>query len=341
MRFGVALPTCVEGMAYAIRFADHEGVLRLAVLAENLGFDSVLVNDHLSTMPYVREMFSEPPRFYEPMVTMAYIASHTSRLKMMTGVVVIPMREPVLLAKQVATLDQISNGRIILGVGVGAYRAEFEAVYPARKHAPRAELVAEGIQAMKLLFDERRATFEGKHFQFSDVEMFPKPLQSPFPIYSCGNAEGTIQRAAQWGAGWMPAGMPVERLASGVEKLHDYAAAAGRSDDDFEVAPQLVLCLGRDPDAAMEKFTRSQAHEHLVSLRASTLKGIDMAGYAEQNLIGSPAQVVERIERLRDAGATQLAGMIVVADDEKDMGEQMEMFAGEVMPHFAAEGATA
>lgn len=341
MRFGVALPTCVEGMAYAIRFADHEGILRLAVRAEDLGFDSVLVNDHLSTMPYVREMFSEPPRFYEPMVTLTYVASHTSTIKMMTGVVVIPMREPVLLAKQVATLDQISNGRLILGVGVGAYRAEFEAVYPARKHAPRGELVAEGIRAMKVLFEQRRASFDGEHFQFTDVEMYPKPKQAPFPIYSCGNAEGTIKRAAAWGAGWMPAGMPVERLAGGVARLRDYAAEAGRADVALEVAPQLVVCLGRDSEAAMEKFTRSQAHEHLVSLRGSTLKGIDMAGYAEQNLIGSPAQVIDRIHRLRDAGATQLAGMIVVADDEKDMAEQMTMFSAEVMPAFAGEGVTA
>jgi probable F420-dependent oxidoreductase len=325
-------------MAYAIRFADHEGVLRLATRAEDLGFDSVLVNDHLSTMPYVREMFSEPPRFYEPMVTLTYIASHTTTLRMMTGVVVIPMREPVLLAKQVATLDQISGGRLILGVGVGAYRAEFEAVYPARMGIPRGELVAEGIQAMKLLFEERRASFDGEHFAFTDVEMFPKPHQDPFPIYSCGNAEGTIQRAAKWGAGWMPAGMPAERLRSGVQRLRDYAAEAGRADVAIDVAPQLVLCLGRDPRAAMEKFSRSQAHEHLVSLRASTLKGIDIAGYAEQNLIGSPEQVIDRIERLREAGATELAGMIVVADDEKDMAEQMELFSAEVMPHFAAKG---
>src|SRR5690606_33013091 len=145
---------------------------------------------------------------YEPMVTLTYIAALTSAIRLMTGVVVMPMREPVLLAKQVATLDQISGGRLTIGLGVGAYRAEFEAVYPARAGIPRGELVAEGFEAMTRLFEQRRASYDGAHFGFDDVEMYPKPVQTPFPIYSCGNADGTIRRAATHGAGWMPAGMP-------------------------------------------------------------------------------------------------------------------------------------
>ena len=115
----------------------------------------MLVNDHMSTMPYVRDMFDQAPRFYEPMVTLTYVAARTSRIKLMTGVVVMPMREPVLLAKQAATLDQISGGRLILGVGVGAYRAEFESVRPTMMEAPRGALVAEGIEGMRRLFTER------------------------------------------------------------------------------------------------------------------------------------------------------------------------------------------
>lgn len=339
MRFGVALPTCVEGMAYPIRIADHEGILRLATHAEEIGFDSVLANDHLSTMPYVREGFDEPPRFYEPMITLTYIASHTSRIRLMTGVVVMPMREPVLLAKQVATLDQISNGRLTIGIGVGAYRAEFENVYPSRRGIPRNELVEEGFEAMGRLFEQRRASYDGKHFAFHDVEMYPKPVQTPFPIYSCGNADGTIRRAATFGAGWMPASGSPERIADGVARLHRYADEAGRGDVPFEIAPQVVLCLGRDPKAAHEAFLRSQAHEHLVSLQTSTLKGFDVDGFSAENLIGSPEQVVERVAALRDAGATELAGMIVVGNDEAELADQMSMFAEEVLPEFRGDGA--
>ncbi|BCB75834.1 hypothetical protein Pflav_022440 [Phytohabitans flavus] len=119
MKFGISIPTCVEGMAYPIRFADQHEVVALGVEAEELGFDSVLVNDHFSTMPYVREQFADPPRFYEPLITLGYLAARTTRIRMMTGVVVMPMREPVLLAKQAATLDQLSDGRLTLGIGVG------------------------------------------------------------------------------------------------------------------------------------------------------------------------------------------------------------------------------
>jgi probable F420-dependent oxidoreductase len=336
MKFGVSLPTCVEGMAYPIRFADERDLIELGVEAEQLGFDSVLVNDHYSTMPYVREQFADPPRFYEPLTSLAFLAARTSRIRMMTGVVVMPMREPVLLAKQVATIDQLSGGRLTLGVGVGAYRAEFESVHPDLAGAARGELVDEGIRALTLLFGERVSEFTGKHFRFTDVELYPKPRQDPFPLFSCGNAEGTIKRAAQWCAGWMPAGMPSDRLAGGVRRLHDYAAEAGRDGATLEVAPQLVLCLDRDPERALERFTGSQAYEHLVSLRKSTLRGIELDSYASQNLIGTPEQVVERIGHLAEAGATQLAGLIVVANSTAEMRDQMALFAAEVMPAFKA-----
>ena len=339
MKFGISIPNCVEGMAYPIRLADHRGVLRLAVEAEELGYDSVLTNDHMSTMPYVRESYAEAPRFYEPLITLTYVASHTSRIKLMTGVVVMPMREPVLLAKQAATLDQISDGRLILGLGVGAYRAEFESVKPDLADAPRAELVSEGIQSLRLLFGERRASFAGKHYRFDDVEMFPKPLQDPFPIYSCGNAGGTIRRAARWGSGWMPASLPPGRLEASVQELHAIAAAEGRDGSSIEVAPQLVLCIDRDSDRAKEKFTHSQVYEHLVSLMGTTLKGLDLEGFTSQNLIGSPAEIIERVKALGAAGATQMAGMIIAADTEREMSDQLKMFAAEVMPAFATEEA--
>jgi|SRR4051812_17323935 probable F420-dependent oxidoreductase len=334
MEFGVALPTCTEGMAYPIRFADHTGILRVAVELEELGFDSALVNDHYSTMPYVREMFDQPPRFYEPMVTLTYVAARTSRLKLMTGVIVMPMREPVVLAKQAACLDQISGGRLILGVGVGAYRAEFESVRPMMIEAPRGELVTEGIESLQRLFTDRRASYRGKYFAFDDVEMFPKPLQDPLPILSCGNAPGTIQRAATLCAGWMPAGLPVERMAAGVERLHQLAVEAGRDPSSLLVAPQTVLCIDRSPDAAAERFRNSQVYEHLASLRNSTLKNIDIEAYMSQNLIGDPEEIIRRITVLERAGANHLAGLIVVANTELEMLDQIRFFAREVLPAF-------
>ena len=334
MDFGIALPNCVEGMAYPIRFADHEAIRRLAQRVEALGYDSVLVNDHYSTMPYVREAFDEPPRFYEPLVTLTYVAAHTSRIKMMTGVVVMPLREPVLLAKQVACLDQISGGRFILGLGVGAYRPEYTSVKPRQASVPRGALVAEGMEALIRLFSDRRASYEGKYTAFKDVEMYPKPLQDPFPLISCGNAPGTITRAATLCAGWMPAGLPDDRIAAGVADMRRQAIEAGRDPDQLMVASQTVLCVDDNLEAAAARFRSSQVYEHLVSLRQSTLKDVDIDAYMGQNLIGSPERIIDRIHKLAEIGVNHLAGLIVVANTEAEFVDQVERFAAEVLPAF-------
>jgi probable F420-dependent oxidoreductase len=334
MKFGVALPTCTEGMLYPIPFAAPADVVRVAVEAERLGYYAVMGNDHLTTQAYVRKRWPDPPNFYEPLITYAYCASHTKTIRFMTGVIVLPMRQPVVLAKQIATLDQFTGGRVILGVGVGAYREEFEATQPQLRNVPRADLVEEGIKSMRLLFTDRRATFHGHHYQFEDVEMYPKPAQQPLPIFSGGNAEGSIRRAAELCEGWLPAGMGPERIRQGRDRLHAYADAVGRDGSAVEIAPQLVVCVGRTSEAAERDFKKSQVYEHLLSLRQSTLKGFDIDSYVSMNLIGSIDQVGELIDGYREAGAAHLSGLLFVSNSVDDYIEQMQLFAESVMPRF-------
>ncbi len=333
MKLGVALPTCTEGMAYPLPFGDHADIIALAVEAERLGFTSVLANDHLTTQQYVRRLFPEaPPRYYEPLVMFAYLAARTTTIRLLTGVVVLPMREPVVLAKQVAVLDQLSGGRLTLGVGVGAYREEFEAVRPRLRGAKRADLMEETLAALRLLFQERRATYAGRYLTFEDVELYPKPAQSPLPIWSSGNADGTLRRAARWCDGWMPAALPLARLRDGIAKLHVYADQAGRDPASLTIAPQLTICLGRTREEAQAAFRRSQVHEHLVSLRRSTLRGLSIEAWADDNLIGTPDDVAERIAALEAAGVDELAGLLIVAGSPAEMHEQMEMIAEGLLP---------
>jgi alkanesulfonate monooxygenase SsuD/methylene tetrahydromethanopterin reductase-like flavin-dependent oxidoreductase (luciferase family) len=116
------LPTGMEGMMYPIPFSEPETVLRVAKHAEALGFHSVWGNDHMTTQHNVRAEYATPPRFWEPLVTYAFIAAHTTTLRLGTGVLVLPLRRDiVVLAKQLATLDHFSGGRLELGVGIGAY----------------------------------------------------------------------------------------------------------------------------------------------------------------------------------------------------------------------------
>jgi probable F420-dependent oxidoreductase len=335
VRFGVALPTCTEGMIYPVPFASPEEVVQVAVRAERLGYHAVMGNDHLSTQAYVRDRWPEPPNYYEPLLTYAYCAARTARIRLMTGVIVMPMREPVLLAKQVATLDRLSRGRVTLGLGVGAYREEFEATHPRLRRVTRSELLEEGIHSLRALFGERRASFHGRHYEFEDVEAFPKPLQDPLPIFSAGNAEGSIRRAAELCEGWLPAALGPERLAAGRDRLHALAAAAGRDPAAIEIAPQLLVCIGRTAEAAEREFKRSQAYEHLLSLQRSTLRGFDVESYVAMNLVGSVEEICERVDRYRNAGADHLAGLLFVGNSVAEMNEQVQLFAETVMPEFA------
>ena len=136
LRFGVHIPTCIEGMMYPVPFAKPEDILPTAQLAERVGFDSVWGNDHMTTQRYVQREWPEPPNFYEPLITFTWVAARTERIRLATGIIVLPMRTMPVLAKQVATLDQLSGGRVILGVGTGAYREEYEALSPDATRRP-------------------------------------------------------------------------------------------------------------------------------------------------------------------------------------------------------------
>lgn len=334
MKFGVGLPTCTEGMMYPVPFARPEDLLRVTLEAERLGYYAVMGNDHLTTQQYVRRTYPDPPNFYEPLITYAYCAARTERIRFMTGVIVMPVREPVLLAKQVATLDQLSGGRVILGLGIGAYREEFEATHPGLRQAVRGQMVQEGIQALRLLFTERRASFAGRSFAFEDVEMYPKPVQDRLPIFSSGNAEGSIRRAAELCEGWLPAGVGPDQIASGRDKLYAYARAAGRDPDRISIAPQLVVSIGHTAEEARDAFLRSQLYEHLVSLQQSTLKGIDTSAYEAVNLIGTPDELCRRVERYAQAGVDHLAGLLFVGNTIAEMLTQIRLFAEAVVTAF-------
>jgi probable F420-dependent oxidoreductase len=325
------LPTCMEGLTYPIPFADPEAVLRIARHAEQLGYHSVWGNDHMTTQRYVRAESPVPPRFWEPLVTYAFVAANTTRLRLGTGVLVLPMRRDiVVLAKQIATLDHFSGGRLEIGVGVGAYREEFEALAPdAVVH--RGDMLEEGVKALQCLFSERVASFAGRYYRFRDVELFPKPRQQRLPMYFGGNSANHLRRVAQIADGWIPAAMEVDRLRKLAAELKDLTAEAGRDPGTVAVAPQFVVHLGRTQEAAVARFRESQMYRHLMSLRQSTLR--QQAGAMEDfNLVGSLAAVVERAQQLEEAGVTHLLGLYFAANSVEEVLDQMQVFAEEVAP---------
>ncbi len=331
IRFGVAVPTATEGLMYPIPYADPEQAVEMAVCAEALGFESVWANDHVTTQAYVRAEFEEPPRFYDPFGYLAFVAARTDRLRLATGVLVMAFRHPVVVAKQLATLDQLSGGRVVAGVGIGAYREEFEAMWPGRR-MHRGEHAEEFLQALQLLFVERRASFAGKHVSLEDVESFPKPLQDRLPVLSGGNSTGARFRAGRWGHGWLPACLTPAEYAVGVAEIEAVAAAAGRDlSVGFERCLQLVVSVAPTTGGATDRFEGSQVYAHLRSLSGSTMKGRLDDDLLVRNLVGSVEQVRDRIGRYREAGVDTLAGLLFATDTPEATTEAMERFAQDIM----------
>jgi probable F420-dependent oxidoreductase len=331
MRFSVQLPTCTEGLVNPIPFAEPGDFVRLAREAERLGYDAVWGNDHVTAAPYVRTKWKAPPNFYEVFTTLATVGAHTTRVRLGTAVLVLPLRDPVLVAKQAATLDRLTGGRVILGVGIGAYREEFLAQWPRRAGVRRGDLLDEGLAALRTLFSERESTFHGRHVAFEKVEMFPKPVQQPFPIYVGGHNEAAVARAARLGQGWLPGWRPFAEVKARTALLRRLTEEAGRDPKDVEAAVQFTLMLGRTPEEASARYQKTGMVQHRKSLAHS---GRNPALAEDNNLIGSPASVLDKLRVLADAGVDHVAAIQFPHETVTEMLEQMEWFARDVVRPF-------
>jgi len=332
LRFGLGIPTGTEGLMYPIPFATAQDNVRLAQEAERLGFDSVWGNDHMTVQRYVEAETSQPPNYYELLTTLTYIAAGTTKIKLGTALLVLPFRNPVVVAKQVATMDQLSGGRVLLGIGIGAYREEFEAVFPGRQ-AHRGRMVEEGIQALRTLFTQERSSFAGKNYRFDNIRSYPKPLQEPFPIYSGGNALACRKRAAELCQGWLPAVLSPGEVSSGIDDIHRFGEPIGRDVSSLDVALQLTVTIGGTHEEALKKFRASQMYKHLESLKKSTLRD-QQGGYEERNLIGTPDDICEQIRRYEQAGVTTMAALLFTEPTVNATLETMEIFARQVISNF-------
>jgi len=333
-KFSVAIPTCTEGLWSPVPFSNREVIENLCRRSEELGYHSVWGNDHLITQKYVRDEYDTPPNYFEPLISLAFAAGVTESIKLGTAVTVLPMREPTILAKQVMTLDHFSGGRLILGVGVGAYREEFEAVNPRlAKGANRGEMVSEGIQALQTLFTDRIANFKGKYYEFEDVEMYPKPVQDPLPIWVGGNSRASSIRAGRWGQGWLPAGaMKPKEIRERVDLIYQEAEKVGRGEVKIEIAPQFAVQIGKTAEQASKDYHSSWLFQHLLSLADSSFKDRDLSGLEELDLVGTPDIILEKIAAFSDAGVTHFCGLMFDMSSVEKTFEQMQWFAEEIIP---------
>jgi probable F420-dependent oxidoreductase len=204
---------------------DVQALVGLAERVEELGFDSVWVHDHVFNVGHVLDRIGGRP-YYEPLTLLSFVAARTRRVRLGTSVLVLPYHNPIRLAKTAATLDVLSGGRLILGVGVGAIDNEMEAMGTAFKE--RGAFTDEAIAVMRTLWSEEDPRFDGKYSRFAGMKFSPKPIQRPIPIVIGGVSRAAIRRAARVGDGWQPLGLSPEALGQGIAALHEELRACGR-----------------------------------------------------------------------------------------------------------------
>ena len=204
---------------------DPQAMVGLASRAEALGFDSVWVHDHVFNVGHVFDRIGGRP-YYEPLTLLSFVAARTKRVRLGTSVLVLPYHNPIRLAKAAATLDVLSGGRLILGVGVGAIENEMEAMGSPFKE--RGAFTDEAIAVMRTLWTEEDPRFVGTYSRFAGMKFSPKPLQTPLPIVIGGVSRAAIRRAARLGNGWQPLGLSPEALGQGMVALLEELRACGR-----------------------------------------------------------------------------------------------------------------
>lgn len=257
--------------------------------AEECGFESAWIGEHLilpveytSKYPYSPDgRFPAPPDvpFHDPMLALAFAAAVTTKIKLATGIFVVPLRNPITTAKSVASLDVLSNGRVIFGVGVGWFAEEFAAT--GASFGDRALRTREYIELMKILWTAEDPVYEGKTFSAKGVRFNPKPIQKPYPpIVVGGTSELAIKRAVRYGDGWYAVARSMEEAKSLLAQLARQQRAANRS-RPVEVTLSLRTGHPLMLDEVRE-LSSSGVERILVGLPLRALNEDDLAQFREQ-----------------------------------------------------------
>lgn len=248
--------------ANTLPFTDPQLAQELAQGAERAGFESIWTVEHVvwprqydSAYPYhpSGKMPGQPSiPIPDPLIWLTWVGAATTTLRLGTGVLILPQRNPLVLAKELSTIDQLTGGRLELGVGVGWLEEEFAALgIPFNQRGARTD---EFIQAMRALWSQDSASFTGTHTSFSDVASNPKPVTGRIPITIGGHSEAAAKRAARSGDGFFPGPGNLELLTASIDALHRHAEAAGRDPSTIDVSAAYPGRLFEDPGRAIESL---------------------------------------------------------------------------------------
>lgn len=295
--------------ASAMAREGRESFLRYIDAAEELGWDSVWFSDRIVGSAWR----------IDPIAGMAMVAGRTETLKFGTGVLLMSMRSPVTAARELASIDLLSNGRLVLGVGVGQESPiEYEAM--GVRKSDRGRRLDEAIIVMRRLWTEDRVVYESPFLKLADVGIAVRPKQANIPIWIGSRSEAGLRRTGRLGDGWLPTQLTPDEVAAGIARIKEHAAEAGRAIPDDHYGLQISSYLverGSVPDYVKER--------HLLNRRP---------GVAPEriNLLGTPDEVMARVREYVDAGATKFVFNPACGADE--MLDQMRLQAEAIVQPF-------
>jgi probable F420-dependent oxidoreductase len=315
MRFGFYLPTRSS-------LATAAAIEALVQRGEALGFDSVVIADHIvqpvliaSKYPYTTSgSFPSDGDALEQLTLAAFVAAKTRRLRLITSVMIVPHRNPLVTAKSLATIDVLSEGRLTVGVGVGWLREEFAALQ-APDFDRRGAVSDEYLRLFKTVWTQSPASFRGEYYSFDDLWCLPQPVQKPHPpIWVGGHSRAALRRAARYGDGWHPVGanpaspLRPEEMRAKLTELHHLTEAAGR-----------------DPTALTISY---KAPLYDTSLTGAAL---DADGTQRRPFSGTGDQILTDIATYGDLGVSELI-LDFRSDSLNESLERMERFAALARP---------
>jgi probable F420-dependent oxidoreductase len=301
MKFGITIPI--------LRNVEAHTIIEMAKKAEKLGFDSIWASDHILVPNQYAGRFAE--NRYDPFVLLAWVAVHTGKIKIGTSVIVLPYRNPIVVAQAAVTLDVLSNGRLIFGVGSGWLKEEFD-MLGASFHE-RGNRTDEYIRIFKELWEKDEPNFEGDFYSFSDIKFYPKPHQKPRPpIWIGGNSRKAIRRAVELGDGWQPVWLSPQEMERELNYLKSFAKESGREPSTLVFSLRNRLRITGTNEKQAKKI---EAKEHPFLFQ------------------GTSEEIADYIQRFKKIGVSYIV-LDVLARSDEEMFEMMERFSREIIPAF-------
>lgn len=272
MKFGISFAT-------AGPFANPELFETLVLTAEEVGMESIWAVEHVvlpagfeSRYPYNKDgkfPGGEKAPIPDPLVALSYAAGMTKNLRLATGIMILPQRNPLYVAKEWASLDVLSRGRAMMGIGIGWLKEEMEVVgVPFKERAARTE---ESVQAIRCLWKDQPEAFNGKYYQWGPLHSNPKPVQKPgVPIIVGGNVEGAARRAARVGDGFYPASGSMKTLPGLLDAMRDECAKVGRNPEEIE----LTVAAGMPDPGKVARYQELGVSRMMITPPAADAEGL-------------------------------------------------------------------